>query len=205
VGLRHKGQFAVGLASLGLALAACTTSAPTNAAATSAALDTASSTSTAPTTAPTTPSATSTSPGLDRGGNSLPDDAQVKSAAGAEAFVKYVVGQVNVGLKDADPSVLDGLYTENCKTCASWVSQIAALKASGRHLTGPSYLLRGATTSSLEGDMAGVLVTGDQLAADVVNANGARVDSVKGSTGTNFYFTTQFAAGWKVTLWQKQA
>lgn len=82
---------------------------------------------------PTTPSASPTSTRssptttVPTGSSSIPAAARAHTNAGAEAFARYYLAQVNLAWTGPDPSKLDGLASASCKTCANFAATASSL------------------------------------------------------------------------------
>ena len=102
--------------------------------------------STTPSASPTatSPSQTTTVP---TGSSSIPAAARAHTNAGAEAFARYYLAQVNLAWTGPDPSKLNGLASPSCKSCAKLAETANSLAASQRRYNaeplslGPSILL----------------------------------------------------------------
>ena len=194
--VRATGRYAVGLSVVALAVAGCTTSTPDPGVIPIPSTTHMSAPSTTPAsssaTQPTSSSATTTS---------VPGDLSI---GGAQEFVSTYIAKLNEALRTAKPELISGLTAGSCKTCAIWLSRTEALEKDGRHLTADLLTANSITASTLKENTAEVLVIGEQKGADVVNSDGAKVDTVPKIAKANFIFTLTYDKGWKVGLWQSE-
>ncbi len=164
--------------------------APTTPSVTSSA--TATTTSATPTTA--TPTTTTT---VDPVIAKIPAPARAHTQAGAEAFAKFYMEQVNAAFTKADPAALMNLASASCKTCASFLAGAKDLKAKGIHHEGVSITVDGAPANSYSAEKAVIQLFVSQHSVPVVNGAGKKVDQTKAGDGI-LVATLSFDSRWIV-------
>lgn len=108
-----------------------------------------------PTASPSSSGPSSSGTGSPR---AVPVAATKKTSAGAEAFARYYIDQVNQSWMVPDPSLLDGLATATCTTCVNFRDTATSVLRERQHYTsaplsvGLSVVVRESTT-----DLVGIL------------------------------------------------
>lgn len=67
---------------------------------------------------------------------SIPAAARAHTTAGAEAFLKFYLAEVNRAWQSADPVVLSDFALSTCQTCANFVQTATSLRSKGEHYAG---------------------------------------------------------------------
>jgi hypothetical protein len=180
--------YAAGLAAV-LALGACSGGDPATAQTVSAP----SVTSTSPGPSPTSsaPSASTTTEAEDPVLAKIPKEARAKTQKGAEAFVAFFMNSLNTAATRADPDVLQGLYDEACKTCASMQATIVDLHEKGERYEGASLTVREAEVLVFGEAEKVIRVAFDEKRVKVVNRVGTEVGRTKPAS-TVFAATVAF-------------
>lgn len=111
----------------------------------------ATSSSTSPTGSSTATSSASPSPSVSV---SLPSAARANTEAGAIAFAKFFVTEMDRAYVEADSEPLKPLFTKNCEDCQNVVDIIDKLEGSGTHQATSSATVAGATYAKLSGQPA---------------------------------------------------
>ncbi|MEO7268438.1 MAG: DUF6318 family protein [Knoellia sp.] len=85
---------------------------------------------------------------------SLPSAARANTEAGAIAFAKFFVTEMDRAYVEADSEPLKPLFTKNCEDCQNVVEIIDKLEGSGTHQATSSATIAGATYAKLSGQPA---------------------------------------------------
>jgi hypothetical protein len=111
----------------------------------------------------------------------IPKAARANTREGAQAFAEFFFDQIVLSFVKADPTLLDGLYTESCKTCAAFRNTAAGFKEKGTHQAKPSFLVeRVAIRRYLEEEQVKMIeVRGKQVVVDIVDSDGKQVGKTK--------------------------
>ena len=160
-------------------------------------------TPTAGSASPTSPSLTTTPPAsatttAPTASTSIPAAAQAHTDAGAEAFARYYLAQVNLAWTGPDPSKLDGLASPSCKSCANFAATASSLAADqlryeGDPLSlGPSVLLPESRPDEVKYDFVFI-----QEPRRVINSRAQVNRSVGRETALS-----QFSISWIRGAWQ---
>ncbi|GAA1987319.1 hypothetical protein GCM10009817_31080 [Terrabacter lapilli] len=204
---RHRTFLPCAAALLALGtLGACTSSgAAGSPGASSPASTSAGSTSKAPSSTSTTSAAPSPTTSTDPVIAKIPPAARGETEAGGKAFAAFFLNSLDRAAMAADPSILDGLFDEGCKTCVAMVDSVAQLQKAGNHHSGPTLKVVQVTTDSFVTERRIVIAQVDQKAVDVVNKRGQRVDRTLAAKGA-FAMTLRYArAHWTISRLQTVA
>jgi hypothetical protein len=109
---------------------------------------------------------------------SVPAAARAHTKAGAEAFVRFYMDQVNLAWTTPDDTLLAGLYDPGCKSCSGLDEVAHDLAAKGRHYASRPVALQRA--DGYAGAPAGqqlVHVQVVQNAVDILDSSGSKVSS----------------------------
>ena len=128
----------------------------------------------------------------------IPKAARPNTQAGAEAFAKFFIEQVAASGVKADASLIDGLYTESCKTCLNFAATADALEADGQHHASPSLTITSATANTFTEDVKEIAVWVDAKVVHIVNRSGSPVDTTEAGRGA-FVLRLAFDWHWQVT------
>ncbi len=200
----HRQRFALAIGGV-LVLGACsdggTVGRPTNGPGVPSASGSLTSTSTtAATRTGTTASTTTTAmEATSRGTTDLnvPAAARVNTDAGAEAFVKYYVEQLNRAWTVPDPDALVPLSLPSCKTCASFTESAIKFRKLNRHYVGvPIAISRVTLNSRADAEHVFVGIIGVQANPRVVDSKGSTVETGE-TVSVDLEFELHFASGWK--------
>ena len=187
------------LAGLALALVVTGCSEPdVGAGPTPLATPTAGSTSTSPSASPTSPPSSTTTPPT--ASSSIPAAARAHTNAGAEAFVRYYLSQVNLAWTGPDPSKLEGLASPSCKSCANFAMTARSLQNDGLRYDGAplrmglSIILPESTT-----DIVQLQIINIQEARSIIRANGDVVEVLKRDSSLSQFKLSWMTAAWRVS------
>lgn len=129
---------------------------------------------------------------------SIPAAARAHTTAGAEAFARHYLAQVNRAWTIPDPTLLDGLASPRCKSCQNFLAtakslQEDSLRYSGQPLSlSPSILLPESTT-----DIVFVQFVYTQQAAKVLGESGQVTREVPRESALS-----QFEIQWQSGQWR---
>lgn len=154
---------------------------------------------TSPGTTSSSPTAT-TKPGrASSAAAEIPAAARSHDAAGAEAYVRFYLAQVNKAWFTPSPEALSALSLPACKPCNNFVGTAETLKQSGRRYAGRAITL-GVSAQLPEStqdvvDISGPLV---QEAQDILGVDGTKQQSVKRSVRGGVLIVAWSTEGWKM-------
>ncbi|MHA3836602.1 DUF6318 family protein [Terrabacter sp. AAH1] len=135
----------------------------------------------------------------------IPAAARPETEQGAQAFSRHFFDSLNRSAVTADPSLLEDLFSPNCKTCVAMRDSVADLRTQGRHHAGPTIRILSVSTSSFVDEKRVILIGVDQRAVDVLNSSGKKVDRTLAARGT-FAASLDFTDGhWVVSRLQTVA
>ena len=158
-----------------------------------------------PTAVPTTerstepPSGTSSgTPAPSTGSGTRPQVARKKSAAGAEAFMRFYYGQVNAAWQGPRASLLDDLTAKECLSCRNFADTARSLEK--EHLRydgppadiGPSILLPESTTDDVR-----IQFIYTQNPRNIIRADGSIVERLKKRGALS-----EVRARWRGSAWE---
>ncbi|WP_353354488.1 DUF6318 family protein [Intrasporangium sp. DVR] len=131
----------------------------------------------------------------------IPKAARENTQEGAEAFGKFFMEQVAQSLVAADPDLLRGLHSAECKTCANFRRTAANLEAAGEHHSKPSFIVQDtAIRRFLENEPSKFIeVTGQEVPVGIVNRSNATVDRTRQQDGIRFVLVLEFDTHWSVS------
>jgi len=147
------------------------------------------------TSASPSPSASSPSPSASASVD-IPAAARVKSDKGAEAFVRYFVGQSAKAWTNADPTLIEKLSNPDCDSCANLATTARKLHRAGHHYATTPITVRSTQALTGDGDKQNVAASIRQHAADVVDEGGTVVSSDKADN-----LERTFLLYWKEGQW----
>lgn len=198
----HRHRTLCSYAAAGLAVAllgSCTGGDPGPQATTGPPATSSAATSAPPTTATSAPSpTTSVDPVLAK----IPAAARPETIEGAAAYTKYYFSQLNAAFKTGDPSILLGLSSAACKTCAALSNGVADVAKAGRHYGGDLTDVNYASATEFSATTRRVLVDLNQRAVPVLDRSGRAVDKTR-SAKLAFVATVEFNKRWTITRLQK--
>ncbi len=153
-----------------LTLSACSGGDPapgvTGAAPTAVGTSTGTPTSRAPSTSPTSTKAED--PVLAK----IPKAARAETQKGAEAFAVFFLSSLNTAARNADPTVLEGLYSKECGTCQNMQATIKEFHVNGEHHDQDSLKILKVSTLVYAEEQKAVRVDVDQRPVNIVDKNG---------------------------------
>lgn len=153
-----------------------------------------SSTSTASGTSSSPTSSSSTSPTKTP---SLPAAARVHSSAGAEAFVRHYLAQVNRAWMTPDAAVLQGLASSSCKTCANFAMTARSLQRDKLHYEGaPATISVSIVLPESTPDLVAIQLVYIQNKVRIVDVNGRVDEQLKRIPGLSEVTVTWASHGW---------
>ncbi|WP_295694576.1 DUF6318 family protein [Lapillicoccus sp.] len=118
--------------------------------------------------------------------------ARANTAAGAEAFTRYFLGQTNASYKQLRPELIEPLVASGCKTCAGFISQVKEYISKRQKYEGDFVTPTLVTVSSFSGTVAKVFVSSDTAAGRVVESDGTTAQELpaeKGNTTTALMYS----------------
>lgn len=129
----------------------------------------------------------------------VPAAARSHDAAGAEAYVRFYLAQVNKAWFRPSPEALSALSLPACKPCNNFVGTAETLKQSGRRYAGPAITF-GVSAQLPESTKDVVHISGPlvQEAQDILGVDGTRQQSVKRSAKGGVLVVGWSTAGWKM-------
>lgn len=113
----------------------------------------------------------------------IPAAARSHSRAGAEAFGRFYMEQVNQAFTQADPNALVGLARPTCKTCSSFLAGAKELRAKGIHHQGVSITVEGSPANAYSSNRAVIQIFVTQHSVPVVDKENKKVDQTKAGEG----------------------
>jgi hypothetical protein len=155
-------------------------------------------TSSSGTTAPTGTAITAVDPALAR----IPPAARPNTRAGAEAFGRFFIEQVAQSGVEADPTLLDGLYAESCKTCGGLRAMADDLRRAGHHVEKPALRVKETDVASIARDAHLVTVGVHAGPFEIVDRGGSHVETRQEEDRFAFVLTMSFEDHWVVDLAQ---
>ncbi len=158
---------------------------------------------TRPASATTSAGGTSTTAGTSATG--VPPEAQVDSADGAVAFVKFVVAEVNRAYKAADVTILPTLLAPECLGCKDLTDDLSETAGKKQRVVGEIWTVQTAMVNTWEPGQGTVALAVAQNGVDYVDELGRKVNTAE--TGSFRYLLTVRRAGqsWRVVRWQQVA
>lgn len=145
---------------------------------------------------PTDPTTTATEAGPVE--PTLPVEAEAKSRAGAEAFVRFYWDVVNYATETGDVRLLMQLDQPSCMGCAGGIDLIEAVYSSGGHFVGGRYrVLRLEPAQSPSGDWA--ITTYTKVGEQRVVGAGALNETYPGGRGKWLIAIARVKNSWSVT------
>jgi hypothetical protein len=185
--------YAAGLAAA-LLLAGCGTPAEQPGAQPSA--GTAAGGSTASRTTATATGAASVDPVIAR----IPAAARPETKEGAKAYAAFFLASLNEASRVADATLLEGLFTPECKTCSAMHATVTELAKSKRRYASDTVRLLGVDPIVFNGDRRIMRARFDQVAVDILNGAGAPIDKTVAAPDSAFAISLRFTDGrWIVT------
>jgi hypothetical protein len=126
----------------------------------------------------------------------IPAAAREKSDKGAEAFVRYFVGQSARAWTNADPALIESISDPDCDSCASLASTAKKLREAGHHYARAPITVTSAQALTGDGDKQNVAASIRQHSVDVIDGGGAVVSSDKAGN-----LERTFLLYWKEGQW----
>ena len=127
----------------------------------------------------------------------IPKAARPNTQAGAEAFAKFFIEQVALAGVAAEPSMIDGLYNESCKTCQNFTKTLEGFQGEQRHHRKPALTVTATTVYTWIDDRRVVGVGVDQRAVDILDSAGKAVGRTDLGEGT-FHVALRYGSHWQV-------
>ena len=144
--------------------------------------------SAAPTSAKTTPE----DPVLAR----IPKAARPNTQAGAEAFAKFYYEQVAKAWMKPDPTLLDGLSTETCKTCDAFRATADDLQTHGERYASTPLTIKGTTVYAFIPGKKHIAVHLTANGAKIVDEAGVTVENVASEGPQTFVLSLKYDGHW---------
>ncbi len=153
------------------------------------------------TTSSSTSSATATSTPSSTYPADVPAEARANTLAGAAAFVRYFLAQVNTAYTKPATGLILPLSTSECGSCTAYEEKIAGYVAAGQRYDRPAVEVLEVTraaglTASANGEVLDVAI--HQLPARIISATGL-VDKVTEMRGVLVVWLAHDGQGWRVT------
>lgn len=137
--------------------------------------------SSAPSSAPhSTPSPTPTVP-WPRG---VPAGARSHTNAGAIAYARYYIAQINATGRHPKRRVLESLALARCAQCANFAGTTEYLLSQRQHLRGDTFVVERVSVTSSNADSTALAVAARQPPAQVLDRSGQPVRRFKAAKGT---------------------
>lgn len=135
----------------------------------------------------------------------VPPEAQVDTADGAVAFVRFVVGEVNRAYKTADLTILPPLLAPECLGCKDLTDDLSETAGKKQRVLGDIWAVQTVMVNTWEPGQGSVALAVSQNGVDYVDEFGRKVDTAE--TGSFRYLLTVRRAGqgWRVVRWQQVA
>lgn len=161
---------------------------------------TATPTNSAPSTTPasSSPPASAPDPVLAR----IPPAARSETAEGAAAYVTFYMQEVNRAFRTADPTILDGLSSPDCKTCGAYRRGVQQVGADGQKYGGDLVRVIYATAAEFTAARRQVLISIEQRSVPVMNEAGSTVSMTDSGKGT-LVATLRYKARWRIDRLQE--
>jgi hypothetical protein len=128
----------------------------------------------------------------------LPEAAKTKDKAGAEAFVRYFISELNASWRNPDPERLKPLCQPASKSCLAFQEVAADLAREGNKYAHDPVRIDRLLVLASTGAQRRVQMLGGQTGAEIVNGAGRVVDSDKKSTTDNMFYLRWGPTGWTV-------
>jgi hypothetical protein len=125
----------------------------------------------------------------------IPKAARANTQEGAEAFAKFFIEQVARSGVTADPTLIEGLYTKSCKTCANFVATAQSLKDEGRRHKESAMTVESSSANKFTEEGKEIAVWVDLKVVDIVDSKGERVGRTKAARGA-FVLFVSFRKHW---------
>ncbi|EWT05815.1 hypothetical protein N864_01945 [Intrasporangium chromatireducens Q5-1] len=127
----------------------------------------------------------------------IPKEARPETPEGAKAFANFYMKQVNQAFTEAEPSVLEGLASADCKMCKAFHEGAKDLEQRGIHHKGQSIEPTSVSVQQYDDAVRTVLVWTTQHSVPVVDEKGQKVDQTKSGKGI-FLATLTFDKRWQI-------
>ncbi len=154
---------------------------------------------TRPASATTSAGGTSTTTGPSATG--VPPEAQVDTADGAVAFVKFALVQVNRAYRTMAPDLLDSVFSPECPGCQALKVDVAKRATMKHSASSDLWSGRSFVPEKWDAGNAEISLLIDQSKVDFIDELGRRVDSVEAKS-KGIYVTLRFNSGWRIVRWQ---
>jgi hypothetical protein len=129
----------------------------------------------------------------------IPAAARPETMAGAEAFARFYVNQINAAFMAPDRSALSGLGNSSCDTCGVYENTAGDFEAKRQRQKSPLLQVTSITASKFAPGKATVNVFFNQSSVDIVDNDGTRVGRTSAGKGA-FVFTLAREQGrWEVS------
>jgi hypothetical protein len=184
------------LLSLAMMMSACASDPPATTAPPSATVPSSTSSGPAPTTTTSAPPTTTQVP-VDPVVARIPKAARAHTQEGAEAFGKYFIEQVAQSGVKADPTLIKGLFSASCRTCANFVATAQNFKDNGEHHAKPAMTVESSSANTYSPEKKEIAVWVRLGVVDILGKGGAQVGSTEKAYGA-FVLSVTFDEHWVV-------
>ncbi len=130
-------------------------------------------------TSPTTVTSTSTNPSPTSTNTPtvpIPEKAHENTRDGATQFADFMVSEVNRAYRQADPTILDRVFSPECPVCATLRSEVTEIQELGQHYDGDSWVVTSIYIETWSPDDVRLVVEINQENVDIIDASGRKVN-----------------------------
>ena len=140
--------------------------------------------------------ATSSTPAIDP---NIPNAARAHTPAGAEAFARYYVEQINAVGKKPASGIIASLSSPRCKSCRNYEASMADMAAKSQHYSSSIFQVDGSDLGAATGrDSVGVYVSVHQKPVKVINPDGTVARQVNAAQAQLLYDIAWTDGRWQV-------
>ena len=128
-----------------------------------------------------------------------PPEADKATAAGAEAFARYWIAELNAAFVSLDASRLQKISGPNCATCQSYIDSLRLSAANLESYQGGQIEVRELAATSPAASATTVILSYDSAEGRVLNAEGLLIDRVAARQNVTLQFDLlRRGSGWIV-------
>jgi hypothetical protein len=131
----------------------------------------------------------------------VPPEAQVDTAGGAIAFVKFALVQVNRAYRTMAPDLLDSVFSRECPGCQALKAEVAKRATMKHSASNDLWNGRSFVPERWDPGNAEISLVIDQCQVDFLDEIGRLVDSTEAKS-KGIYVTLRFDGGWRIVRWQ---
>lgn len=130
---------------------------------------------------------------------SVPPEARANTRAGAEAFVRFYIAQLNKGAMIPSSAPLAGLAAPTCVGCQNTISMLTRFERQGKRALNGIAVIENLTYNYTEGGVVAFLLSIHQPAQALVGAGGKELDRM---TESRFHLAVDVShrpqGGWAI-------